>query len=105
MNGWVRDRLRFGDFPFEGCLLSLEFEQAASRCIGDNTLLDCGKNGGEFFLNLFEFVLRPMTFSSIRGRSGGNLEVELLDELFDRSGCNELFLQTIQNQMFEGAAF
>ena len=95
MNGRVRDRLRFGELPFEGCFLSLEFEQARSRRLGDNTLLDSGKDGGELFLNLLEFMLRPMTFTSVRGRSGGNLGVELLDELFDGSGFNELFLQTV----------
>jgi len=46
-----------------------------------------------------------MAFASIRGRSGGNLEVELLDGLFDGSGFNELFLKTVQNKVLQGASF
>ena len=104
MKGGVRDRLGFRELPFEGRFLSLEFEQARPRRLRDNTLLDGGKNGGEFLLNLLEFMLRPMTFASARGRSGGNLGVELLDELFGESGRNELSLQPVQNQALQGVA-
>ena len=79
--------------------------RALSRRLGDKTLLDCGKDGGKFFLNLLGSVLSPMAFASIRGRSGGNLEVELLDGLFDGSGFNELFLKTVQNKVLQGASF